>query len=153
MTPLERLARNTDRSGECWLWLRRRNKDGYGVTEHDGRTIGAHRFAYLVLVGPIPDGLQLDHLCKIPACVNPAHLEPVTPRENVHRSSRYQPQCPNGHPYDDTARRTNGTRTCRPCHADRQRAYRAARRLSAQTISSGDGRIMQDGVQFQVVAS
>lgn len=76
------------KTDDCWLWtstLRR----GYGrFWIAPGRFVPAHRFAYELLVGPIPEGLELDHLCRNPACVNPAHLDPVTHRENVRRGKR-----------------------------------------------------------------
>ena len=68
----------------CWIWEAAKVR-GYGAIRVKGRTTYAHRFAYEQLVGPIPDGLELDHLCRIPACCNPAHLEPVTHAENVRR--------------------------------------------------------------------
>lgn len=70
----------------CWVWQRVRDRHGYGRTHREsGKTALAHRVYYERLVGPIPDGLQLDHLCRNHACVNPEHLEPVTNRENVIR--------------------------------------------------------------------
>jgi hypothetical protein len=80
-----------DGPGGCWLWTGQANKGGYGAfsvgSRYDGnrRGVRAHRWAYEALVGPIPEGLQLDHLCRNPPCVNPAHLEPVTHAENMRR--------------------------------------------------------------------
>lgn len=70
---------------ECWEWLGHRNAKGYGVVGRFGRIVLAHRAMYDELVGPIASGLTLDHLCANPACVNPAHLEPVTAVENRRR--------------------------------------------------------------------
>lgn len=88
----ETFWRHVEVTGFCWIWIGRLSEQGYGLY-HPGRneagqaiTGQAHRVAYELLVGDIPDGLQLDHLCRIPACVNPDHLEPVTARENVLRS-------------------------------------------------------------------
>ncbi len=67
----------------CWEWTGNVDSHGYGQTLYLGRRIGAHRFAYLLLVGEIPDGLVVDHLCRNRLCVNPDHLEPTTNRENV----------------------------------------------------------------------
>ncbi len=73
----------------CWLWTGDLNDRGYPTFAllHD-RTVYAHRYAYELLVGPIPEGLTLDHLCRVPACVNPDHLEPVTKAENIRRAAR-----------------------------------------------------------------
>lgn len=76
---------NVDPVSGCWLWTKATNHGGYGVTWDGKRTVVAHRFSYEAFVGPIPDGLHLDHLCVTPACVNPAHLEPVTQAENNRR--------------------------------------------------------------------
>lgn len=78
-----------DAATGCWLWNRKRRKDGYGrkSIEHT-REIPAHRWVYERLVGPYADGLELDHLCNNPPCVNPAHLEPVTHSENMRRQWR-----------------------------------------------------------------
>lgn len=69
-------------TGFCWLWLGGQTKQGYGQLYVSGRMYGAHRISYTVLVGEIPEGLHLDHLCRVPLCVNPDHLEPVTQGEN-----------------------------------------------------------------------
>lgn len=69
----------------CWLWNGSPRKDGYCKTKSNGKYIYAHRFIYQKLVGPIPKGLILDHLCRKPKCVNPDHLEPVTHVENLRR--------------------------------------------------------------------
>lgn len=74
-----------DKTDACWSWLGDRTPYGYGRFSFRGRAVAAHRFAYELLRGPIPDGLVIDHLCRVKHCVNPAHLEPVTQRENVLR--------------------------------------------------------------------
>jgi hypothetical protein len=72
----------------CWLWQGATDRDGYAQRHRRGRTLVVHRAMYEEHVGPIAVGMQLDHLCRRPSCVNPGHLEPVTPAENVRRSSR-----------------------------------------------------------------
>ena len=73
---------------ECWRWLGSPTANGYGQMSLGSDKIYAHRFSYETLVGPIPPGLQLDHLCRVRICVSPAHLKPVTSRENVTRGYR-----------------------------------------------------------------
>jgi len=72
--------------GTCWLWTRSLSRDGYGWASLGDRTYQAHRLVYTLLIGELPEGLILDHLCRMRHCVNPDHLEPVTPRENLRRS-------------------------------------------------------------------
>lgn len=74
------------RPGGCWLWTGTMLRSGYGQFRLGLGHVRAHRFAYELLVGPIPEGLTLDHLCRVTACVNPLHLEPVTLSENVKRA-------------------------------------------------------------------
>ena len=74
-----------DKTDTCWLWTSTLNWDGYGQIRMQGKMRIAHRLSYETLVGPIPGGLELDHLCKVRNCVRPDHLEPVTHAENVAR--------------------------------------------------------------------
>jgi hypothetical protein len=122
----------------CWLWTGTRWAKGYGQVRHQNRRLLAHRVAYELLVGPIPDGYQIDHLCRVTRCVRPDHLEPVTPLENARRAAAFITHCPSGHPYDEVnTRRTTDGRHCKACNrerwqtsglAARRRAQRAARR-------------------------
>lgn len=82
-TPEERFWANVDTSGTCWLWTAGKNNRGYGSIRVAGKPCGAHRFAYELLVGPIPEGLYIDHICHNRACVNPAHLRSVTQKQNL----------------------------------------------------------------------
>lgn len=115
----------------CWLWTRNQWLSGYGLFVADGRNHQAHRWSYEFMVGPIPDGLVLDHLCETPLCVNPWHLEPVTQSENVRRA--FHDHCPNGHPYtpENTHQHSRGHRECRACASARVRRYRHQTRVAA----------------------
>lgn len=90
-TPLQRFWRmvDLDETG-CWIWTGRVNPKGYGQFRPGGRGTSvaqAHRWAFELFVGSIPDGLHIDHLCRVKACVNPRHLEPVTDLENKRRAA------------------------------------------------------------------
>lgn len=86
-TTEERLELHVERVTEtgCWIWVGRLNRNGYGRICLGGREPMAHRVSYELHVGPIPDGLVLDHLCRVRCCVNPFHLEPVTVQVNTLR--------------------------------------------------------------------
>lgn len=86
MDPHERFDAYTEKTDTCWLWTGALTYDGYGMFRHDNRIMGAHRWAYEIAVGPIPRGLQIDHLCRVRNCVRPDHLEPVTNAENTRRA-------------------------------------------------------------------
>jgi hypothetical protein len=125
---IERIMRRTDRTGDCWLWTGRLNRDGYAEMKISGKLRMAHRVAYEEIVGAIPEGKPLDHLCRVRHCVNPAHLEPVTARENTHRSplrNDFKTHCPQGHPYsDDNTYTWRGHRRCRTCNNEATRRYK-----------------------------
>lgn len=82
---MDRFWDKVNKTDDCWLWLGARHNQGYGHFRLNGKIEKAHRVSYRFVVGDIPKGLQLDHLCKNVACVNPYHLEPVTNRENTSR--------------------------------------------------------------------
>ncbi len=123
----DRFWSKVDRTSGCWLWTATVNNQGYGMFGLAGSMVLAHRWAYEDMVGPIPEGLVIDHLCRVKPCVNPAHLETVTQRVNSQRgivggrsgpnnANRLKTHCPQDHPYDEanTYRDKNGRR-CRTC--------------------------------------
>ena len=107
----------------CWLWTGRLDPKGYGTVHVFGKSQRAHRVVYELFVGPIPDGLELDHLCRVRHCVNPDHLEPVDHKTNVLRGDGWgaknarKTHCVNGHEFTDenTRLRIDGSRDCRAC--------------------------------------
>jgi len=114
----------------CWLWFGASVPFGYGQFYPNGHRgqVNSHRHAYLNLVGPIPDELVLDHVCRTPCCVNPAHMEPVTNAENVRRGHPFRAPketCPAGHSYEINSRvAPTGGRICRACDRERKRRAR-----------------------------
>ena len=113
----------------CWLWLGSASKP-YGETEIGGVRRQAHRFVYELLRGPIPENADLDHLCRVPICVNPNHLEPVTHRENVLRGvgvaaiNARKTHCLNGHEFTPSnISWTVDGRHCRTCKNARSNKY------------------------------
>lgn len=142
----------------CWRWTGFVNESGYGRSGNSEGTRQAHRLAYEIFTGPVPDGHQVDHRCHTEAvargeceggnecphrsCVNPEHLEAVTARENVLRGNTVpakhaaQARCVNGHPFDEENTRINsdGERACRACDAERQRGYRERRKQDSHDV-------------------
>lgn len=134
----ERFWPKVQKTEDCWLWTaataRGYGKFSFGTLANPSRMVHAHRFSYELLVGPIPDGLELDHLCRVKLCVNPAHLEPVTHQENTRRAPSNsaallaRTHCVNGHLWDAANTRTQrGWRLCRACGRERSRRHRAKR--------------------------
>ncbi|MEU9947038.1 HNH endonuclease signature motif containing protein [Streptomyces sp. NPDC047939] len=114
----------------CWLWTRSRSRDGYGWASLNDRTYQAHRLLYVLLKGEPKEGLVLDHLCRVRHCVNPSHLEPVTPRQNLERGNTPTgaTHCKKGHaltPY-------YGQRRCVPCKNDYESQHRETKRQYAR---------------------
>jgi hypothetical protein len=123
----DRFMEKVDKTETCWLWRAFIEPKGYGRF----RQKLAHRVSYEMHVGPIPDGLTLDHLCRVRHCVNPAHLEPVTAAENTRRGKEAtKTHCKHGHLFDEANtihivdRAKGGKRACRTCaRAAKQRHY------------------------------
>ena len=117
----------------CWNWIGRPAKGGYHRVTVKKQSRVAHRWVYEVLVGPIPEGLTLDHTCQNPGCVNPEHLEPVTLAENIQRARARITHCPLGHAYDEqnTYNRPDGGRDCKACINRRSRERNERRRQAA----------------------
>ena len=117
-----------EKTDGCWQWKASFDSSGYGLLSVSGKSAKAHRFAYELLVGPIPHGLVIDHLCRNRACVNPAHMEPVTNYENLRRGAGHdvsqgrRNQCINGHDFteENTYINPKGAKVCRAC-SDRSR--------------------------------
>lgn len=119
----------------CWVWRLRLTDAGYARTSIDGQQVYVHRWTYERIYGPIPDGLEIDHLCRNRACVRPSHLEAVTHRVNTLRGETIpaaraaQTSCVQGHPYDEANTYVwpkDGTRRCRACGRENNRRRRAA---------------------------
>lgn len=144
MTIEERFWAKVDKRGanDCWLWTGAKYKEGYGqfrISSRDGRGL-AHRFAYTISIGEIPAGLHIDHLCRVRACVNPYHLEPVTQQENTLRGespaakNAKKTHCPKGHPYSggNLLVNKNNERRCRKCISETNVKYRAKQKIKIQ---------------------
>lgn len=118
----------------CWVWQGGVDAKGYGHFQAENRRcVRAHRFSWELVNGPIPKGMQLDHLCRDTACVNPLHLEVVSNLTNTLRSTNFiavhaqKTHCVNGHPFDGInsyiGKRRN--RVCRQCQRDRMERFKA----------------------------
>lgn len=125
---LQRLLSKVDKTDGCWFWRGSTGPTGYGEFRYEGQSRPAHVVSYILLVGPVPTGMELDHLCRVRSCIRPDHLEPVDHHANLLRGDTIAAQnaakthCPHGHEY--TAANTyvspKGSRHCRSCRA-RQR--------------------------------
>lgn len=123
----------------CWEFQGYLNQKGYGLVGRKGKMWRVHRYVFQLLAGPLIDGLQLDHLCRVRHCANPCHLEQVTAKTNVERAEKasgqrnaHKTHCPQGHPY--TGRnliREEGRRRCRKCQRLRKAKREARQRQNA----------------------
>ena len=142
-TPDERFWVRVDKTETCWLWTAART-DGYGRFRLADRMAYAHRFAHELLVGPIPDDREIDHLCRVRHCVNPAHMELVTSRENTLRGEGHAARnaamalCPKGHPLVEGNLRLSqlrrGKRACLPCDREDARRRQAPKQQRAPGV-------------------
>lgn len=137
---IDDLWSRVEKTDTCWLWTGYLQSGGYGQIWLDGSQPLVHRLAYETLVGPIPEGLTIDHLCRVRRCVNPSHLEPVTIQENLRRawelrpcgSPRVSTHCVNGHLWTpETTYERRGFVECRTCNNESCRRYRERRRSAA----------------------
>jgi HNH endonuclease len=128
----------------CWLWIAYCDRDGYGRAYWQRGVTRAHIVVYRLLVGKVPDELELDHVrergCRWRCCCNPAHLEPVTRRENLLRSPYTMPsiskanprtRCPQGHSLADAIKKPDGSyHACRQCRREWEREYKRRQRTA-----------------------
>jgi HNH endonuclease len=133
-TDEKRFWTKVEKTDSCWLWTAAKDPKGYGrfFYTKNGKRIrsGAHQYAYIRFVGPIPPGHELDHLCRNRACVRPDHLEVVTHGDNVRRGlqGNLRTHCPRGHPLDGGRTPGNSQRYCLTCKRESsRRSYRKRR--------------------------
>ncbi len=135
---IDRIMAKVVMEGDCWVWTGAVGSSGYGHVAAGGRRggmVSVHRTVWEHQNGPIPDGLQLDHLCGVIRCCNPEHLEPVTHKENQRRRAARIAHCKNGHAFTEAnTRHGKNGRECRACHADRERKRRARRKTARHAL-------------------
>lgn len=147
----------------CWIWTANRLPKGYGQLGWEGATRYSHRVVYELLVGPIPKGLQIDHLCRVRECCNPAHLEPVTCQENLRRGmggtgvNARKTHCIHGHEFtpENTYHppKRPHVRGCKSCGLDRQRKSYWKLQTGRGLLTSGAGRGTADlGAEADAIA-
>jgi hypothetical protein len=139
ITERQRVLNKFKKGKGCWTWTACILQNGYGGVRLKGKLMRAHRVVYELLVGKIPDGLQLDHLCRNRKCVNPAHLEPVTQKENMRRGNgacainARKTHCKSGHEFT----KENTRRRCRICH-NKAHSLRYRRSVASKLLPMRD---------------
>jgi hypothetical protein len=147
---IKHTMRYVKKTSSCWIWTGNIKKDGYGQKMLNGKTFKAHRVVWECVNGPIPKGLQLDHLCRVRHCVNPSHLEPVTQKENILRGispsaiHAKKTHCINGHEFTaENTYRFKNRRQCKACRKitdsnrlGQRRAYHRARYRKFQELKN-----------------
>lgn len=134
----EMLWSKVEKTETCWLWTHWLDISGYGIIRCNGKLLKAHRIAYELLIGKIPEDKQLDHLCRVRKCVNPSHLEPVACRENLMRGqgtaalNARKTLCKRGHQFDGV--NVNGERTCSACVRERARIKQEMQLSNSRTV-------------------
>lgn len=131
----ERFFSKIEKTNSCWNWIGGLNTTGYGVFFNGKKIVKAHRFMYELVKGDIQKGLQLDHLCRNTKCVNPQHLEAVTPQINVLRGigiaakEAQQTHCKHGHKFDESTidkwHLSIGKRMCKECQKKYYRDWKS----------------------------
>ncbi len=134
LSPITRLLRNIEKTRTCWLWNGKKNATGYGQIQIGSRTDGSrklvyvHRLSYEHHIGPIPDGLTVEHICRVRRCVNPKHLTVLVLKDNLYASPDYignRTMCAKGHPF---THRNKTQRLCAICQKEIARKYRESHR-------------------------
>jgi len=130
---MDKYNNKINKTEDCWLWTGEIDLKGYGVITIKGKRRRAHRIIYELLIGEIPLGLEIDHLCRVRNCVNPKHLEPVSRTENLRRNVPFRKEvlkthCKNGHEFSlkNTKIRIfkgNPWRVCKKCKVITQTKY------------------------------
>lgn len=128
----------------CWVWTGAQKGTGYAELYYQGKRYLMHRLTYVLAKGAIPEGLHIDHLCRVRLCINPAHLEAVTMRTNILRGiapsahNARKTRCPHGHEYNEAnTYRWRTQRECRPCRKHRRRETRRKARAAIAQCEEG----------------